>query len=158
MCTLKFEKHWPGWFTTKFPRIFQTSQPKAANLEVAAQIKMCPQVLGSFRNGLVTFLARKLVASIFHPSAKLKCSYFFVESNGFDGHSRPLLATGLPMPVFLSTWAEPRFWPRSWSSQENRELGWLHRLASNPKMVTQTWPVLANILPPARRGHLTLAH
>lgn len=108
---LKFEKHWLKWSTTKFPSVSQPSQPKSASLEVAVQIKMWPQVLRTFRNGLVTFLQRKLVVSVSCPKSKLKCPYSFVESHGFKFILDLYSLLSLPMPVFFSKEAEPGFWP-----------------------------------------------
>ena len=80
------------WSTTEFSRIFQPSQPWSENLEIAAQIKMCPQVFRNCRDGLVTLPARKLVASIFHCNPKLKFPYSCWELWAW-AHTTPLLTT-----------------------------------------------------------------
>lgn len=115
-------------------------------------------VLGSFRNGWVIFLPRKLIASISYPNSKLNCPYSFLKSHKFE-FIVDLYSLHLACPCLFSS-------PIRQSLDFDQDLGlvrktqrsWLHWPASNTKMVTQTWPFFANIFMPVGQTLLTWAH
>lgn len=109
MCTLMFEKHWPRWSYHKVSKNLPTTSAQTSKSRGCCTNQNVSPSSWKLQEWFAYSLARKLIASFLHSNSKLDCPYSFLESHGLELTLDLCSLLGLPMPVFLSTWAEPGF-------------------------------------------------